>query len=236
MWAMQEFSYIRLGDGYVQTSSIMPQKRNPVALEHTRIILSKAYSQAVAVMMTAHNTPFGDIVDSEDDLQPLVFNTFVDAKRAVGLLAGALSSVTVDVEGLKRKASGSFLTMTELADTLVREEKLSFKMAHRLVALTGKRLTSLETPHPEIIDNLLIVAEEVLGIPLKTKRTKLEAALCPVNFVEVRNIIGGPAPKQVTKALDRQEKLTSKDRDWVKEKRVCINDFPTLINKSRKIL
>ncbi len=234
LWAMQEFSYIRVGDGYVQTSSIMPQKRNPVALEHTRIILSKAYSQAVAVMTSVHNTPFGDIVDCEDDLQPLVFNTFVDARRAIGLLAGALSSVTVDVEGLKRKASGSFLTMTELADTLVREEKLSFKMAHRLVALTGKKLTSLETPHPEIIDNLLIVAQEVLGNPLKTKREKLEAALCPINFVEVRNVIGGPAPKQVAKALDRQEKLDAKDRQWIKEKSGIVSKFPDLIKRERK--
>ena len=236
LWAMQEFSYIRLGDGYVQTSSIMPQKRNPVALEHTRIILSKAYSQAVAVMMTAHNTPFGDIVDSEDDLQPLVFNTFVDAKRAVGLLAGALSSVTVDVEGLRRKAAGSFLTMTELADTLVREEKLSFKMAHRLVALTGKRLTSLETPHAEIIDNLLVVAEEVLGKALSTKRGKLESALCPMNFVEVRHVIGGPAPKQVMKALTSQNKLTKKDQDWVKLQTALISGFPALIKQQRNRL
>ena len=124
--------------------------------------------------------------------------------------------------------------MTELADTLVREEKLSFKMAHRLVALTGKRLTSLETPHPEIIDNLLIVAVEVLGNSLQTKRAKLEAALCPVNFVEVRTIIGGPAPKQVTKALERQEKLVVKDRQWMKEKSGIVANFTGLIKQERK--
>src|ERR1700730_6589358 len=33
LWCTAEFSYMRLGDGYVQSSSIMPQKRNPVALE-----------------------------------------------------------------------------------------------------------------------------------------------------------------------------------------------------------
>jgi argininosuccinate lyase len=36
--AMQEFDVIVLSDGYVQTSSIMPQKRIPVALEHVRAI------------------------------------------------------------------------------------------------------------------------------------------------------------------------------------------------------
>src|SRR4029079_4125807 len=32
LWCTTEFGYLRLGDGFVQGSSIMPQKRNPVAL------------------------------------------------------------------------------------------------------------------------------------------------------------------------------------------------------------
>jgi argininosuccinate lyase len=45
------------GDGFVQSSSIMPQKRNPVALEHARAIGSKALGQASAIMLSVHNTP-----------------------------------------------------------------------------------------------------------------------------------------------------------------------------------
>ncbi|HMS09912.1 MAG TPA: lyase family protein, partial [Pyrinomonadaceae bacterium] len=47
--AMVEFNAIRLPDGYVQGSSIMPQKRNPVALEHIRAIGSKALGQTLGV-------------------------------------------------------------------------------------------------------------------------------------------------------------------------------------------
>ena len=72
LWCTMEFGYLRLADGFVQCSSIMPQKRNPVALEHARAIGSKAVGQAQAIMLAVHNTPFGDIVDTEDDLQPLV--------------------------------------------------------------------------------------------------------------------------------------------------------------------
>ncbi len=236
LWATQEYSFIRLSDAYVQTSSIMPQKRNPVALEHARIITSKAYSQAIAVMTSVHNTPFGDIVDVEDDLQPLVFNTFVDARRALALLTGAVSSITVDTEALKRKAASSFLTMTELADTLVREEKLSFKLAHRLVAQTVKRVSSLETPHAEIIDALLLVAPEVLGTTIKTKRTRLEAALCPVNFVEVRTVIGGPAPKTVEKFLRTQEKLATQDARWHQAKSELLKRFPERLAEEQRVL
>ena len=83
-WATAEFDYLRLGEGFVQCSSIMPQKRNPVALEHARAIASKALGQTQAIVTAVHNTPFGDIVDTEDDLQPLVFSTFGDASRGFG--------------------------------------------------------------------------------------------------------------------------------------------------------
>ena len=72
LWCTAEVGDLRLADGFVQTSSIMPQKRNPVALEHARALASKALGQANAIQLAVHNTPFGDIVDTEDDLQPLV--------------------------------------------------------------------------------------------------------------------------------------------------------------------
>ena len=95
LWCTAEFRYLSLGDGFVQVSSIMPQKRNPVALEHARSIGSKALGQATAVMLSVHNTPFGDIVDTEDDLQPLVHQTFRDAVRAVSLVAASLRTAHV---------------------------------------------------------------------------------------------------------------------------------------------
>jgi len=92
LWCTLEFGYLRLADGFVQGSSIMPQKRNPVALEHARAIGSKALGQATGLMLAPHNTPFGDIVDTEDDLQPLVFAMFRDATRAVKLVAAAMGA------------------------------------------------------------------------------------------------------------------------------------------------
>src|SRR5262249_35932303 len=92
LWSTAEFSYIGFGAGSVQGSSIMPQKRNPVAIEHARAIGSKALGQAQAIVPAVHNTPFGDIVDTEDDLQPLVFAMFRDATRAVKLVAAAMTT------------------------------------------------------------------------------------------------------------------------------------------------
>lgn len=233
LWATQEFSFIRLSDAYVQTSSIMPQKRNPVALEHTRILLSKSFGQAVAVMASVHNTPFGDINDVEDDLQPLVFSTFSEASRAIRLLTGSVSAIEVDREALRRKAAGSFLTMTELADTLVREEGLSFKTAHRLVAETVKRVSGVDASHDEIADALIEVAADFLERPLKTGREKLMTALSPLNFVEIRQIAGGPAPNQVADFLKRQKQNAAEDQKWLRGKSAIVADFPRKIEQQK---
>src|SRR5690242_2461293 len=55
LWSTAEFGYVRFGDGFVQSSSIMPQKRNPVAFEHARSIGSKALGQTQAILLAVHN-------------------------------------------------------------------------------------------------------------------------------------------------------------------------------------
>ena len=125
--------------------------------------------------------------------------------------------------------------MTELADTLVREEKLSFKMAHRLVANTVKKLPGIEAAQAEIIDALFVAATEV-GIKLTTPRQKLTAALDPLNFVEVRTIIGGPAPKTVEKFLQAQEKIAANDRQWQTAKETLLLSFPKKITLEKRAI
>ena len=57
LWCTQEFGYLRLAEGLVQGSSIMPQKRNPVALEHARAIASKALGQGAAIITASTTRP-----------------------------------------------------------------------------------------------------------------------------------------------------------------------------------
>lgn len=190
LWSMQELGYLRLSDAFVQTSSIMPQKRNPVALEHARVLASRAHAEAQAVFTTAHNTPFGDIVDSEDDLMPLVFLAFDDASRTLQLLSAALASATFDLAWMKSRASARFLTVTELADTLVRNEGISFREAHSIVAAA---VTSGDDSHGRIAGDVLLA----LGTGARSTRAQLLKALDPVAFVEMRSIPGGPAREEV---------------------------------------
>lgn len=199
LWSMQEFGYLLLSDGFVQTSSIMPQKRNPVALEHARILASRAFAESQAIFSTAHNTPFGDIVDSEDDLFPLVFLAFEDASRVLELLSAVMRSARFNVDHMRARAGASFLTVTELADTLVRSEAISFRQAHGIVAAAVK---SGDDSHERIVDDVTRSAPDLLGKRLRACREELLQALDPVEFVHRRTIPGGPAPSEVSRQLE----------------------------------
>jgi len=197
LWSTREFGFLRFSDAFVQSSSIMPQKRNPVALEHTRILSSKALGEAQAVLICAHNTPFGDINDSEDDLQPLVLTMFADARRALRLLAGAMQTVVVDRERMAQRAAKDFLTVTLLAYTLVRRLGICFREAHDAVADAVRACG--HDDHPSAIAAALKRVRPALGLNIQ----EIEKALDPVNFVRVRKIIGGPAPERTSEALAR---------------------------------
>ena len=101
LWATQEFNAFTLASPYVQISSIMPQKRNPVSIEHTRSLLSAVVGDASTVLQMVHNTPFGDIVDTEDDMQPYLWRA-IDRLIGIYELFGSLV-VTMDVNKKKLK-------------------------------------------------------------------------------------------------------------------------------------
>ena len=228
LWCTPEFGFLRLSDAYVQTSSIMPQKRNPVALEHVRILASKAFSQSQAVLSCAHNTPFGDVVDTEDDLQPLVFAMCADASRALRLFAGVVSRAEVDRERMCRAANGGFLTVTELADTLVREEGVSFRLAHRLVA-ASVRIVGRDDAPESLVAEMERLAPEILGRKLSKPRELWLRALDPAHFVAIRAIPGGPAPEAARAQMAVAEGEQAEAREWVHAKRSLLEQYSELM-------
>jgi argininosuccinate lyase len=199
LWCTAEVDYLRLADGFVQSSSIMPQKRNPVALEHARALASKALGQAGAIQLAVHNTPFGDIVDTEDDLQPLVASMFDDAARAVTLLGAAMATATFDRERMAARARLGWITVTELADTLTRDHGVPFRASHtvasQFVFEAGRR--------PGEPSNALLreITTAVLGRPIVYDEARLTEVLSPEYFVKVRTTPGGPAPAETSRAI-----------------------------------
>ena len=234
LWCTVEFGYLRLADGFVQSSSIMPQKRNPVALEHARAIASKALGQASAIALAVHNTPFGDIVDTEDDLQPLVAATFRDATRAVTLVAAALRTAQFDIARLEARAAVGGTTSTELADHLVRVHGIPFSASHAIAA----RLLETRRARPDAgwSELLADVSAAVLGTPLQYSDDEIAGVLSPRHFVEVRGTPGGPSPAETARALADSNNCLDRDRHWLAGVRDALGDADRVLRERSKSL
>jgi argininosuccinate lyase len=223
LWSTQEFGAIRVADPYVQISSIMPQKRNPVSLEHLRSLLSAAVGDAGTVLTMLHNTPFGDVVDTEDDLQPYLWRTLEAADGLCRLLAAVVGTMGVDRGLLLERAGTGYSTVTELADALVRDRGLSFRTAHAVVAAVVK-LAESEGVGADGISTGLVdrAAEGVIGEPLGLSRDLISRSLDPVRFVEVRALPGGPAPEEMRRALEERRNAGSRraSLQWRRTERI----------------
>lgn len=216
LWSTAEFGFLRLSDAYVQISSIMPQKRNPVPLEHARVLASRAMSESQAVLNSLHNTPFADMNDSEDSLQPLVDLAMGDAVRAVRLMEGALSEAAFDTVKMERRANGDFLPVTELADTLARDGGISFHQAHTVVSAAVRAMDG--TYDRERMIGLVSGALDDNGIAAPDEEV-LRKALDAANFVAVRTVVGGPAPAALNPEIARAMKQRDIDMAWIAQQR-----------------
>ena len=144
-WTGFEVSQIKVPDGFVQISSIMPQKRNPVPLEHLRLKFSLAGGGADQIINTMHNTPFADMNDSERETQAAGFAVFERFNKALPLLAGFVDSIKIDKVSISKRINESMATITELADHLARTEEINFRLAHSVAHKLAYQALSLET-------------------------------------------------------------------------------------------
>ncbi|WP_282940867.1 argininosuccinate lyase [Paenibacillus sp. RC67] len=218
LWCTQEFAVLKVGAPYVQISSIMPQKRNPVSLEHMRALLSSCAGNAGTVLTMIHNTPFGDIVDTEDDMQPYAWKSLDMMDRIYRLLAAVIGTMDVNKEVLRKRTEGSFATVTELADTLVRTDGLTFRKAHHIVSdVVHKALAAGLAANQITLSLVNEVAMDVIGRKVSMDEKTLLQALDPVHFIAIRDLPGGPSPKEVKRMIELRKQQRASDLQWVQQ-------------------
>lgn len=214
LWSMQEFGYIRLAEGHVQVSSIMPQKRNPVALEHSRVICNSVLGDALTVQNVLTNTPYGDIVDKEDELQPYIWRSFDGAIQLIRILTAVLSAMEVSRENIEDKVNGSFAVITGLTDLLVLKNLTSLREAYKLVSKLVKKLQVEKKGLNNIGGEMFkTVAKESLGRKIEINDGEIEKALDPAYFVQVRNLAGGPAPNSTQQMVEEYFEELESERE-----------------------
>lgn len=206
-WTSFEVGQVYVPNAFVQISSIMPQKRNPVPIEHLRHLASQTFGRARAMLDVMHNTPFTDMNDSEGETQSMGYEAFASAGRVIDLLAALVSEVRIDELRVRENIRKSCITVTELADSLVRREGLSFRQAHEIAAAVARAVVAVQGDLSK--DGYSAFREAFSGAVGRTSSID-EAAFAemvsPEHFVAVRGRFGGPAPQALRDAFDDYRK------------------------------
>ena len=210
-WNTLEYGYIELSDAFSSVSSIMPQKKNPQALEHIKAAAAYVTGALTTVLSCSKNTHFADVNDGVTSLNAGAIDAVDRTTLAVALATGVVESFTVRADVMLRSAQIGFGTATELADVIVRETGLSFRKAHNIVgwvvreALENGR-TAVDLSAPDIQRASIAL----FGAPCDIPEDVVRLALDPRENVHARNIRGGPAPQNVREMTSRrQDRLAS---------------------------
>ncbi|MDZ7631862.1 MAG: lyase family protein [Gemmatimonadaceae bacterium] len=130
LFGTSEFGFVQFGDAFSTGSSMMPQKRNPDALELTRGSAARVFSDLTSMVMALKGLPSGYNKDLQDDKRALF-----DAVDVMGLVlpavAGAVGELTFRTDRM-RAAVTSVMMATDLADYLVLKG-VTFRESHSAV-------------------------------------------------------------------------------------------------------
>ena len=201
-WSAFEVGQLHVPDALVQISSIMPQKRNPVPIEHLRHLSSMTVGRCDALLDTLHNTPFTDMNDSEGEVQVAGYAAFDTAARVLALLDAFVSAVSIDADRVARNADAACVTITELADTLVRDEALSFRQAHEIAAATARAVIADARPLRDGFDAFDAAFRAECGRASILSAGTFADTVSMRTFISRRDRFGGPAPAALDEALD----------------------------------
>ncbi len=130
IWANPAFGFVRFADAWSTGSSMMPQKRNPDAMELVRGKCARLIGATTALLTLTKGLPLTYAKDLQEDKQPL-FDVLDTSSLVVQVFRESLASAVFSPERLAAALSGEMLA-TDLADALARVG-VPFRQAHERV-------------------------------------------------------------------------------------------------------
>ena len=211
-WNTMEYGFVEFDDAYASVSSIMPQKKNPVAMEHLKAVAGLATGTLGTALACTKNTAFADVNDGVSAGNAFCLDAFERCRLAIVVFDGALGTLTVRPEEMLRAAAVGYGTATELADVLVRHADVSFRMAHNVVGRVVREALEARRPADAITSGDIDAAAEALfGRRFALPEAVVRQALDPAENVRSRTVTGGPAPERMAEMLDMRDAALAGD-------------------------
>ncbi len=221
--------WIMLQEGGDNTyvSSAMPQKRNPGLLINIRRDASTVVGDAQSMITRAHNIAPGFIDPKGEAYWPTLQKTI----KLLQTFNKCLLALRINPERAFEELNLDWTASQEIADYLVREYKLPFRVGHHfashMVSYAREHdIKPLDFPYPEAVKIYaeVIKTEYPQGNPeLPITAEQLKSILNPREIVKSRRTYGGPQPAEMDRQLREMEEKIAHQERWVTEKKENIN-------------
>ena len=220
-------------------SSIMPQKRNPTALEKLRLDGSRTVGDATAFFFNAHNVSAG--MNDYKGAEP---------ERALASASTMLDDVSIMVPQLifneKRaldEVNADYSVTTELADILQRDASVPFRVGHHFASemVEFGRAAKLRPAEIKYADAKRIFTKAATDFKLKEtnfplSEARFRQALTAENMVSSAKPLGGPQPSEVARMLKEQQDQLQKDRAWTADKTAALDAASKALNDTFEVI
>ncbi|OBT04795.1 argininosuccinate lyase [Shewanella sp. UCD-FRSSP16_17] len=187
-----EAGFIDLDDEVTSGSSLMPQKKNPDALELIRGKTGRVYGSLMGILTTMKALPLAYNKDMQEDKEGL-FDVMDSWSICLEMAALVLSGLQVNRERTLTAAQQGYANSTELADYLV-AKGMPFREAHHVVGEVVVAAIAKQTPLEDLVISELQQFSPIISDDVYECLT-IESCL------EKREALGGTSLAQVKQAL-----------------------------------
>ncbi len=219
LWSSSEFGFVELGDEFSATSSMMPQKKNPVVAETVRAKCGSVIGEATAAFAIAKALPNSYNLDLQE-ITPHLWRALDDAASSVSLMGEMLGSAKFNKERLAAAVRGDMSTATELANELVRSEGVPFRLAHQivgeLVRISIQKRIGLQQAAEEFLEE---VSTKNAGRAIKIDKDRLWTVLDALKTLELIHSVGGANPKLIQRQVVHDKKEIQQIDSWLEDKK-----------------
>jgi argininosuccinate lyase len=215
-----EFQTVEFPDRVTGTSSIMPQKKNPVVLEHLKGKAGHLLGLYVASATAVKGTHFTNTIDGNRETMRGVWEAGEEMLRGLSLFDLIIATGRPNAPLMKRRVAEDFASATDLADVMVRNADLSFRQAHHIVGAVVRAAMDKGLAADGITTEMVDAAARAqLGRPLKLDPELVRRSLDPTASVATRVLPGGPAPESVARSVEAAQARLETRRAALAEKR-----------------
>ncbi len=192
-FAGPEYGFVALPEAFTTGSSLMPQKKNPDALELVRGKAARVDGALLRLLVLLKGLPAGYQKDLQEDKEA-VFDAADTAEGSVAVMTGVVRGLGLAPDAMRAAAGREEMMAAGLAVALAREG-MPFRKAHHVVgALVGESQRSGRS--------LKTVAAERLPSVSPSVAARLDALLDPLEAVRAKSLRGGAAPQAARASLD----------------------------------